>query len=168
LFAAGLPVTGSVAAMAPAALAEAAGFKAAGLARLLRGVEQRLVPGSRIIAVAGSLGLEPGPHDAAPGTANAALINLMRQVAQLYGPRGVLVHTLAPGPLDTPRLRAIAAARAAERDLPVADVLAEYAAHAGLGVLPSADDLAWLIDTLLAPQAAILHGAVIGGRNVGF
>ena len=57
-----------------------------------------LGPGSRFMAVAGSLGFEPGPHDAAPGTANAALVNLMRQISRLLGPRGVVVHTIAPGP----------------------------------------------------------------------
>jgi NAD(P)-dependent dehydrogenase (short-subunit alcohol dehydrogenase family) len=107
LFAAGLPVTGSVDVIEPGGLALAAGLKAAGTARLLRAVHAGLVPGSRIVAVAGSLGFEPGPRDAAPGTANAALVNLMRQVAQLYGPRGVVVHTLAPGPLETPRLHAV-------------------------------------------------------------
>jgi NAD(P)-dependent dehydrogenase (short-subunit alcohol dehydrogenase family) len=161
LFAAGLPVTGSVDVIEPGGLALAAGLKAAGTARLLRAVHAGLVPGSRIVAVAGSLGFEPGPRDAAPGTANAALVNLMRQVAQLYGPRGVVVHTLAPGPLETPRLHAFARVRAAESGLAPADVLAEYRDRTDLGYLPDPDDIAWLVETLLAPQAAMLHGSVL-------
>lgn len=161
LFTAGLPVTGSVEALEPSQLAGVAGLKAAGVARLLRGVRERLVPGSRFLAIAGSLGFEPGPYDAAPGTANAALVNLMRQVAQLYGPRGVVVATIAPGPLDTPRLRAFAEARGAESGRPAAEVLAEYEARTSLRHLPTPDEVAWLIETLLAAEAGILHGSVL-------
>jgi NAD(P)-dependent dehydrogenase (short-subunit alcohol dehydrogenase family) len=172
LFAAGLPVTGSVETIEPSALAHAAGLKAAGATRLLHGVRDHLVPGSRFVAVAGSLGFEPGPRDAAPGTANAALVNLMRQVARLYGPRGVVVHTLAPGPLDTPRLRAFAEIRAAESGRQPDDVFAEYAARTDLGYLPTPDEIAWLVETLLAPEAAVLHGGVLspdaGARHSAF
>lgn len=118
LFTAGLPVSGSVEAMEPSALAGVAGLKAAGVARLLRGVRERLVAGSRFLAIAGLLGFEPGPYDAAPGTANAALVNLMRQIAQLYGPRGVSwrpsrpAHSTLPGCVPSPRR---AAPRAAAR-----------------------------------------------------
>jgi NAD(P)-dependent dehydrogenase (short-subunit alcohol dehydrogenase family) len=172
LFAAGLPVTGSVERIEPSALAHAAGLKAAGATRLLQAVQPRLVPGSRFVAIAGSLGFEPGPRDAAPGTANAALVNLMRQVALLYGPRGVVVHTIAPGPLDTPRLQAFARVRGAESGRDPDDVLAEYRARTDLGYLPTPDDVAWLVETLLAPQAAILHGSVLspdaGARHSAF
>lgn len=124
------------------------------------------------MAIAGSLGFEPGPRDAAPGTANAALVNLMRQVSQLLGPRGVVVHTIAPGPLDTPRLHAIAEARAAESGQPVAEVLVRYRDRTGLGYVPTADEVAWLIETLLAPKAAVLHGSVLspdaGARHAVF
>jgi NAD(P)-dependent dehydrogenase (short-subunit alcohol dehydrogenase family) len=172
LFAAGLPVTGSAETIDPAALAHAAGLKAAGVVRMTRACRDRLVPGSRLVAVAGSLGFEPGPLDSAPGTANAALVNLMRQFSQLYGPRSVVVHTLAPGPLDTPRLRAFAEKRAAETGREPADVLADYVARTSLGYLPTADDVAWLVEMLLAPEAAALHGSVLfpdaGVRHAAF
>ncbi|MFN8196373.1 MAG: SDR family oxidoreductase [Nocardioidaceae bacterium] len=161
LFSAGLAVTGSADSIRPSDLAVAASVKVAGVLRLLHGCRDRLVEGSRFVAVAGSLGFEPGPLDAAPGTANAALANLMRQLSQLWGPRGVTVHTIAPGPLDTPRLRAFAATRAAESGRDEAEVLAEYAAKTSLGRLPTADEVAWLVETLLAPEAAALHGSVL-------
>lgn len=161
LFAAGLAVTGSADTIEPSALARAASLKVAGVVRLLHGVRDQLGAGSRFVAIAGSLGFEPGPLDAAPGTANAALTNLMRQLSQLYGPRGVTVHTIAPGPLDTPRLRAFAATRAAESGRAEAEVYAEYVAKTTLGRLPTADEVAWLVETLLAPEAAALHGSVL-------
>lgn len=48
LFAAGLPVTGSADLIEPAALADAAGFKAAGVTRFLHALRDRFVPGSPV------------------------------------------------------------------------------------------------------------------------
>lgn len=161
LFAAGLPVTGSAEVIEPSALARAADIKVGGVTRLLRALDDKLVEGSRLVAIAGSLGFEPGPRDAAPGTANAALLNLMRQVAHLYGPRGVVVNTIAPGPLDTPRLHAFCAERARESGRSAGELLAAYTDRTSLGHLPTPDEVAWLITTLLAPEARILHGSVL-------
>src|SRR6185295_16144262 len=107
------------------------------------------VPGSRFVTFAGSLGLEPRAHEAGPGAVNAAVFNLMRQISLLYGPRGVTTHTLSPGPADTPRLRRIVAAVAAERGAAEEDVWQEYVAQNSLGRLPTADELAWAVEMLL-------------------
>jgi len=146
--------------------------KAGGLLRLLHAVRDRLVPGSRFVTFAGSLGLEPRAHEAGPGAVNAAVFNLMRQISLLYGPRGVTTHTLSPGPADTPRLRRIVAAVAAERGAAEEDVWQEYVAQNSLGRLPTADELAWAVEMLLDPEASILHGSVLyldagGHRGIG-
>lgn len=170
VFAAGLPVRGSADTIDPDALGAAVNLKAGGVLRLPRGVRDRLEPGSRFVAIGGSLGLEPGPLDAGPGTANAALFNLMRQISALYGPRGITTHTIAPGPVDTPRLDAIIAAQAAEQGVEPAEVRARYQARTTLGRLPTLDEIAWTVETLLAPEAAALHGGVItvdGGTRHG-
>ncbi|WLP88756.1 SDR family oxidoreductase [Gordonia sp. NB41Y] len=161
LFAAGLPVRGSVDTIEPSALALAANIKVGGVARLLQSVRDRLVEGSRFVAIAGSLGIEPGPLDAGPGTANAALLNLMRQIGALYGPRGVTTHTIAPGPVDTPRLRALIETQSAETGVPESEIWDRYRSKTTLGRLPTLDEIAWLVETLLAPEASVLHGAVL-------
>lgn len=161
LMAAGLPVGGSLDVMPTEDLALAAGFKSVATLHLLRAVEDRLVEGSRFVAVAGSLGLEPGPGDAAPGTSNAALINLMRQLSLRKGSDGVTVHTLAPGPIDTPRLRAFAARESAETGVPEAEIWQRYVDKTSTGRLPSLEEIAWFVTTLLAPEAGVLHGAVV-------
>jgi 4-hydroxy-2-oxovalerate/4-hydroxy-2-oxohexanoate aldolase len=51
---------------------------------------------SRIVAIAGHYGLEPTAYAAAAGVANAALLNVMRQLSLAYGPRGVTAHLIAP------------------------------------------------------------------------
>lgn len=161
VFAAGLPVIGSSETIAPSDLGRAADIKAGGMLRLVHAVRDRLQPGSRIVAIAGSLGVEPGPLDAAPGTANAALLNLMRQLSLVYGERGVTVHTIAPGPVDTPRLQNFVATEAAETGTDPDEIWQRYRSHASLGRLPRLDEIGWLVEMLLAPQADILHGAVI-------
>jgi NAD(P)-dependent dehydrogenase (short-subunit alcohol dehydrogenase family) len=161
LFAAGLPVRGSADSIEPSALALAANIKVAGTVRLLHAVRDHLRNGSSFVAIAGSLGAEPGPLDAGPGTANAALFNLMRQISKLYGPKGVVTHTIAPGPIDTPRLRSLVETQAGESGRSVDDVWADYRAKTSLGRLPTLDEIAWLVETLLAPEAAVLHGATL-------
>ena len=161
VFAAGLPVRGSADSIDPDALAVGSNIKLGGLLRLLHAVRDRLVPGSRFVTFAGSLGLEPRAHEAGPGAVNAGVFNLMRQISLLYGPRGVTTHTLSPGPADTPRLRRIVAAVAAERGAAEEDVWQEYVAQNSLGRLPTAGELAWAVELLLDPEADLLHGSVL-------
>lgn len=160
-FTAGLAVSGSVDSVHPGALADGVNIKVGGTLRLLHAVRDRFDDPATFITVAGSLGFEPGPMDAGPGTVNAALANAMRQVSLLYGPRGVAVHTIAPGPLETPRLHAIAERRAEEAGRDAEEVYREYTAKTSFGRLPSPEDIAWLTETLLAPQAWTLHGSVL-------
>ncbi|MEN0139800.1 MAG: SDR family oxidoreductase [Rhodococcus sp. (in: high G+C Gram-positive bacteria)] len=161
LFAAGLPVRGSADTIAPGDFAVAANIKVGGLVRLLHAVRDQFVEGSRFVTIAGSLGLEPGPLDAAPGTANAAVFNLMRQLSALYGPKGVTTHTIAPGPVDTPRLRAFVETESAETGRDPEQIWDRYRAKTTLGRLPMLQEIGWIVETLLAPEAAVLHGSVI-------
>jgi len=168
--AAGLPASGPVDAVEPAALGAAVALKAGGLLRLVRAVDSRLRPGSRIVALGGHYGSEPVPHACAAGLTNAALANLVRQLADHYGPRGITVHLLAPGAVDTERLHRIAATAAARRGVPVAEVFAGYRAASPLGRLVTAEQVAWATALLLDPEADALHGATLaldGGSRKG-
>jgi hypothetical protein len=74
--------------------------------------------------------------------------------------------------MDTDRLRRIAAAIAEERGVAVETVWREYEARTSLGRLPTVDEVVWAVETLLAPQADVLHGTVThldagGLRGVG-
>ncbi|HEV7205387.1 MAG TPA: SDR family oxidoreductase [Jatrophihabitans sp.] len=161
VFAAGLPVRGAADTIDPDLLAVGAGTKLGGLLRLVRAVEPHLVPGSRIVTFAGSLGLEPRATEAAPGAINAGVFNLMRQLSLIYGPRGITTHTISPGPADTPRLRRIAETVAEESGRPFDEVWATYASGNSLGRLPTADEVAWGVTVLLDPEADLLHGSVL-------
>jgi NAD(P)-dependent dehydrogenase (short-subunit alcohol dehydrogenase family) len=159
--AAGLPPTGPLETIEPDALGRAVALKVGGLLRLVRAVDPALVRGSRIVALGGHFGSEPAPYACAAGVTNAALANLVRQLAIAYGSRGITAHLVAPGPADTPRLRALCAQAAAERGIPVQDVLAERAAESPLGRLVSPAEVAWAVALLLAPEADALHGSTL-------
>jgi NAD(P)-dependent dehydrogenase (short-subunit alcohol dehydrogenase family) len=159
--AAGLPPTGPLATIDPDALGTTVALKVGGLLRLVRAVDAQLVGGSRIVALGGHFGSEPSPDACAAGVTNAALANLVRQLATVHGPRGVTAHLVAPGPVDTPRMRGLAAAAAQRRGVDVDEVLAERAAESPLGRFVTPDEVAWTVATLLAPQADALHGATL-------
>lgn len=161
VFAAGLPIAGSVETVAPSDLARGADIKLGGLLRLVRAVDDRLERGSRIVMFAGTLGLEPKPSSAGPGAINAGVLNLMRQLADVYGPRGITTHTLSPGPTESPRLHALVERAAAEKGITVAEQWASYAAQTSLGRLPRVEEIAWAVTLLLDPEADALHGGVL-------
>lgn len=161
VFAAGLPVRGSVDTTDPDALVLGANVKMAGLVRMLHAVRDYLVKGSRFVAFAGTLGIEPKAHEAGPGAINAGVFNLMRQISLLYGPKGVTVHTIAPGPSETPRLERILQNVAAERGVSYDEVYKEYAQDTSLGRLGTIPEVVWAVMLLLEPQADLLHGGVL-------
>lgn len=167
---AGLPVRGSALTIEAGGLATAANLKVDGIVRLLRALDDRLGEGSRLAVLTGFLGVEPTPHEAAPGAINAAVHNLVRQLADLYGPRGTSVHAICPGPVDTDRLRTIAARVAGERGREVDAVMDEYRAASSLGELVSVEQVVWAANLLLDDEARALHGSTLsitGGRLKG-
>ncbi|MBK7622967.1 MAG: SDR family oxidoreductase [Kineosporiaceae bacterium] len=157
----GLPSAPGVLAVEPTMLARAVDLKAGGLLRLLHAVEDRLVTGSRLVAVGGHLGIEPTEHAPLAGVANAALANLVRQLTGPLGRRGASVHLVAPGPFESPRVEALAAAKASGRGVPLEQVHAEMAAEYPSGRLPSPDDVAQVIALLLDPAASVLNGSTL-------
>ena len=167
--AAGLPASGGVSEVPPAALGDAINLKVGGLLRAVRAVDGRLVAGARLVALGGHYGMEPSQAAAAAGIANAALANLNRQLSDAFGPRGVTAHLIAPGPVDTERLHQIAAAVAGERGMTPEDVLREFRSGSPLGRLTSPEQVAWAVALLLDDEADALTGSVLaldaGGRS---
>jgi NAD(P)-dependent dehydrogenase (short-subunit alcohol dehydrogenase family) len=155
----GVIVAGGVLTAPIEAILASVDIKVGGLLRVVRAADPHLVAGSRIVAIAGHYGLEPSAHAATAGVANAALVNVSRQLSLAYGPRGVTAHTLAPGPVDTPRLRRVAADRAAHTGASVEEVLAEIRAGSSHGRLTTAAEVAWAVGVLLDPEAAATTGA---------
>ena len=166
----GVAVAGGVLTAPTSALVDAVNIKAGGLLRLVRAVDRHLAKGSRIVAIGGHYGLEPTAYAAAAGIANAALVNLVRQLSLAYGERGITAHLVAPGPADTERLRRVAADRAAQRGITVEQVLDGMLDESSIHAFVTPDQVAWSIALLLAPEADAMTGATLmldAGRRRG-
>lgn len=170
--AAGLPRSGDVDTITGAEIASGFDTKLGGLVRLVRGASDSLVEGSRIIVLGGHYGYEPSPAAPLAGMVNAALGNFVRALSDRWGPLGVTVHVVAPGPVDSPRMEAIAAQAAERRNdgTTAEDVLDQYREASPLGRLTSVDEVAWAVDLLLDPEASSMLGSVLSldaGRRRG-
>lgn len=166
----GLAAAGGVMTIDTAALAQSVNIKVGGMLRVVRAVDERLVAGARLIAIAGHYGLEPTAYASAAGVANAAVINLIRQLSLALGPRGITAHAIAPGPADTERLRRVAANEATRRGVSIEAVIADMEAESSIGALTTPEQVAWAVTTLLAPEAAAMTGSTFmldAGRRRG-
>ena len=121
-----------------------------------------------IINISGRGGHQPTSPSHLPGSsANAAVNLLTKGLANLYGPRGLRINAVAPGPIASERYDRIAAANQA---------LAAGATAAGGATRPSGaagvgqpSDIAALVVFLASPQSTHLNGLVVqadGGSTV--
>lgn len=166
----GLPVAGGIRSAQTALLAEACNIKVGGMVRLVRGAEARLRRGSRLVAIGGHYGFEPTAYAATAGIANAAVTNLIKQLSWAYGDEGITAHLVAPGPADSERLNNVAAARAARSGQTLAAELDAMRAESAIGAFVTADQVAWAVASLLAPEADALAGSTLfldAGRRRG-
>jgi NAD(P)-dependent dehydrogenase (short-subunit alcohol dehydrogenase family) len=157
----GVAVAGGVLEAPTAAVVDAVNIKVGGMLRLVRAVDAQLVAGSRLIAIGGHYGSEPSPYAATAGVGNAALTNLVKQMSWAYGPRGITAHLIAPGPADTDRLHRLAAARAARDGISLEDVLGQMKKESAIGEFTTIEQIAWAVETLLAPEANALAGSTL-------
>jgi len=143
----------------PDLLAAGAQVKMAGVLRLFHAVREAMGPGSRFVAIAGTLGLEPGRDEAGPGGVNAGLVNPHEAgLAGTTGPTASPCTRWSPGRWDTPRLRRIAERIAAERGRPVDRGVGRVRGEGAARAAAPGDELVWAVEMLLAPEADILHG----------
>lgn len=166
----GLPPSPGVDVVEPHLLAAAVDIKAGGFLRVLRAIDERIVDGSRLVAVGGHLGIEPTEYAPLAGVANAALANLVRQLVGPLGRRGASVHLIAPGPFQSDRVDALILARSRGQGVSIQQAREEMLAELPLGQLPSAHDVASVIAMLLSPSAAVMHGSTMfldGGARRG-
>lgn len=166
----GLPVAGGIRQAPTDALVEACNIKVGGLVRLVRAVEKRLRRSSRLVAIGGHYGFEPTAYAATAGVANAALANLVRQLNWAYGPDGITAHLVAPGPVDSDRLRSVATARAQSAGTTLEAELCVMAAESAIGGFTTVDQIAWAVAALLAPEADAMAGSTLfldSGRRRG-
>lgn len=166
----GVDVAGGVMSVPTEAVATAVNIKVNGLLRLVRAADERLVAGSRIVAIGGHYGFEPSAYAACAGIGNAALTNLVRQLSLALGPRGITAHQVAPGPADTERLHRVAADKARLQGCTVEEVLADMLRDSSIGRFTTPAQVAWAVAMLLDPEADAMTGSALmldSGRRRG-
>jgi NAD(P)-dependent dehydrogenase (short-subunit alcohol dehydrogenase family) len=166
----GVAVAGGILTAPTSSMVDAVNIKVGGLLRLVRAVDKHLGAGSRIVAIGGHYGLEPTAYAAAAGVANAAILNVVRQLSLAYGARGITAHTVVPGPADTERLHRVAASRAEQRGCTTDEVLDELRAESSIGALTTPEQVAWGIALLLDREADAMTGSALildAGRRRG-
>lgn len=167
---AGVATAGGVLTASTEAVVDAINIKVAGMMRLVRAVDHQLIRGSRLVAIGGHYGFEPSPYACTAGVANSALANLIRQMSWAYGHRGITSHLIAPGPVDTDRLHRVAADRASRDNTSAEDVLNIMLDESAIKAFTTSEQIAWAIETLLAPEADALAGGTLfmdAGRRKG-
>ena len=126
--------------------------------------------GGRIVNVVGAAARNPSPTYMMGGTANAALINFTKALADLGAKTNVLVTGVSPGPVKTERWDALVEqqAKAAGRD--VESYTKEQNASMPLGRIALPGEVADLVCFLASARASFLTGITVtvdGGATRG-
>jgi 3-oxoacyl-[acyl-carrier protein] reductase len=126
--------------------------------------------GGRIVNVVGAAARNPSPTYMMGGTANAALINFTKALADLGARSNVLVTGVSPGPVKTERWDNLVRQQAAAAGEDVASYAREQNAGLPLGRIALPEEVADLVCFLASDRAAFLTGITItvdGGATRG-
>jgi 3-oxoacyl-[acyl-carrier protein] reductase len=128
--------------------------------RLVRACETDLTaaaPG-RVVIVTSYAAIEAIPGLTLSNVVRPAVHALVRELARGLGPRGVLVNAVAPGRIDTERVRAVDHAMAEARGTSGERVRAEQASAIPLGRYAAPDELASAAVFLLSRENTYVTG----------
>ena len=136
-------------------------LKFMGYVRACRSVLPRMREGGggSVVLVVGNDGLKPTPWETTAGVANAADINFASAMADQYGPFGIRINTVNPGPVNTDRWDGLEKALARDKG-----ISQDQAHELALGSIPfgricEPEEVANLVVFLASPRASFVHGA---------
>ncbi|MGE0748781.1 MAG: SDR family oxidoreductase [Rhodospirillales bacterium] len=115
----------------------------------------------RAVNIIGVGGHQAMGHYVVGGAVNAAVLNLTKGLAKDYGPQGVTVNGVCPGPIATPRLTTLATQRSKISGRTVEQELATSAEKVPLGRPGTPEEVAAMVAFLCSAQASFVCGALI-------
>lgn len=111
-----------------------------------------------IVGVGGKL---PNPLHIAGGAANAALLLVSATAAKAWGPHGVRINAINPGPIETERAQAALRVKSEATGRPESELRAEVAARLPLGRYGQPYEVAAVAVFLASSQASYITGATL-------
>ncbi|NDB16045.1 MAG: SDR family oxidoreductase, partial [Gammaproteobacteria bacterium] len=135
-------------------------IKLFGTIRALRAVTPRMVlqRSGRIVLVVGNSARQPEPRMLPGAAANAALLAIVRGLAEELGPHGVAINAVNPGPVRSSRWDTLMQAAAAREGCSVAEAETRFLQKTALRRLATAAEIATHVAFLASPAAAHLTG----------
>lgn len=137
--------------------------KLMGFLRVTRGVVPHMQKAGwgRVVNVAGTAGREPSAAGMAVGINNAAVINWTKSLSLQYAGDGILVTTVAPGSIETPRQVSNREHQARLTGKKVEDLRAARVKEIPLGRLGRPEEVANLIVFLASECSSYITGTCV-------
>lgn len=131
-----------------------------GTIRVLRAVAPRMIArgSGRIVLVVGNSARQPEPRMLPGAAANAALLAIVRGLAEELGPHGVSINAVNPGPVRSSRWDTLMQSAARREGITAAEAETRFLEKTALRRLASAEEIAQHVTFLASPVAAHLTG----------
>jgi 3-oxoacyl-[acyl-carrier protein] reductase/bacilysin biosynthesis oxidoreductase BacG len=138
-------------------------LKLLGYIRMARAVFPRMREqgGGRIVNVVGMAARNPATTYMTGGTANAALINFTKALADLGAPSNILVTAVSPGPVKTDRWDSLQRQQAEAEGKDLETYIKEQSRSLPLGRIALPEEVADLVCFLASDRAAFLTGIAV-------
>jgi NAD(P)-dependent dehydrogenase (short-subunit alcohol dehydrogenase family) len=133
-----------------------------GVALCLKHAVPLMPRGGAVVAMGSIMSEQGAPRQALYNATKHAVLGLVRVAAQEFGPRGIRVNALGPGPIATEALRGRVAARAASGLGPSPeDALAAYGAETPLGRIATEEEVAKAALFLASDLSSAITGRLL-------
>ena len=124
--------------------------------------------GGRIVNVIGNDGIKPAHFELTPSAANAADIAVTLALAEQYGPKGILINGVNPGPVATDRWDGLEKQMARDKGITQEEAHALALTSLPLGRICTPQEVADVVVFVASERASYLNGAMItvdGGQR---